>query len=106
MDALTGQQIAPPNVLLLWVNHANSDILADAHDPNNLYYAVMVQLWGEGSGRLMRDGQVYDIKWVRENPQQPNDLLLILDSQGQQIPFRPGPTWIQLVRPDAAVQID
>ena len=106
MDALTGQQIAPSNVLMLWVNHADSDILADAHDPANPYYAVLVQLWGEGTGRLLRDGQVYDIRWVRENPQQPNDRLLILDGQGQQIPFRPGPTWIQLVRPDGNVQID
>ena len=54
----------------------------------------------------MRDGQIYDIKWVRENPQQPNDRLIFLDGQGQQIPLRPGPSWIQLVRPDANIQID
>ena len=68
-------------------------------------YAVAIQLWGQGTGKLMRDGQVYDIQWVRENAQTANDRLVILDSNGNQIPFRPGPTWIQLVRPDGNVQI-
>jgi hypothetical protein len=106
IDELTGQQLAPSNVLLLYANHANSDILADAHDPNHPWYAVLVQLWGQGSGKLFRDGQVYDIQWVRQDAQGPNDRLLILDSQGNQIPFRPGTTWIQLTRPGANVQIN
>jgi hypothetical protein len=106
MDELTGRQIAPSNVLLLYVNHSNSDILADAHDPAHPWYAVLIQLWGQGSGKLLRNGRVYDIQWVRENAQAPNDRLLVLDSQGNQIPFRPGQTFIQLVRPDADVQID
>jgi hypothetical protein len=105
IDALTGQQIAPANVLLLYANHANSDILADAHDPDHPWYAVLVQLWGQGSGKLFRDGQVYDIQWVRHDAQGSNDRLVVLDGQGRQIPFRPGPTWIQLTRPGANVQI-
>jgi hypothetical protein len=106
IDALTDEQIAPSNVLVLWVNHVNSDILADNHDPNNPWYSVSIQLWGEGPAKLLRDGQVYDAKWVRENPQQANDRLIIVDSEGKQIPFRPGTTWIQLVRLDGNVQID
>jgi hypothetical protein len=106
VDELTGQQIAPSNVLVLYVNHVNSDILADNHDPNHPWYAVSIQLWGNGSARLMRDGRVYDVKWVREDAQQGGDRLLILDDQGKQVPLRPGPTWIQLVRMDANVQID
>jgi hypothetical protein len=106
MDELTGRQIAPSNVLLIYANHSNSDILADAHDPAHPWYAVLVQLWGQGSGKLFRDGRAYDIQWVRADAQAPNDRLLILDSQGNQIPFRPGQTFIQLVRPDANVQIN
>ena len=34
MDALTNEQIAPANVMVLYVNHVDTDILADAHDPN------------------------------------------------------------------------
>ena len=38
--------------------------------------------------------------------QGPGDRLLILDGSGNQIPFKPGTTWIQLTRPGANVQID
>jgi len=58
MDELTGDQVAPANVLVLYANHVDTDILADAHDPNNLWYAVSIQLWGQGPAKLLRDGQV------------------------------------------------
>ncbi len=105
-DALTGVQIAPSNVLVLYANHVNSDIAADTHNPDNIFYSVIIQLWGEGSGKLLRDGKVYDIRWVRENPQQSNDRLILLDGAGNRVPLRPGPTWIQLVRFNGNVQID
>ena len=54
----------------------------------------------------MRDGKVYDIRWIRENPQQANDRLVFLDGAGNKIPLRPGQTWIQLVRPDGEMQIN
>jgi hypothetical protein len=106
IDELTGQQIAPSNVLILYANHANSDILADEHDPQHPWYAVLIQLWGSGSGKLFRDGKAYDLQWVRHDAQGENDRLLILDASGNQLPFRPGSTWIQLTRPGANVQID
>jgi hypothetical protein len=43
---------------------------------------------------------------MRENPQKDDDRLIFVDAGGVQIPFRPGPTWIQLVRPDGNVTID
>jgi hypothetical protein len=106
IDEFTGQQIGPPNVLVLYVNHVNSDIAADMHDPARIWYSVIIQLWGEGRGVLLRDGRAYDVKWVRRDPQQEGDRLLIVDERGHKVPLRPGPTWIQLVRLDAAVQID
>jgi hypothetical protein len=98
VDELTGEQIAPSNVVVIYVNHVDTDIAADTHDPNHTWFAVSIQLWGTGSAKVMRDGQVFDVTWVRENPQQDGDRLLFRDSQGNQIPFRPGTTWIQLVR--------
>jgi hypothetical protein len=105
MDELTGEQVAPANVLVLYANHVDTDILADAHDPNNPWYALSIQLWGQGKAKMLRDGQVYDATWVRENPQQETDRLIVVDGAGKQIPFRPGPTWIQLVRLDGKVEI-
>jgi hypothetical protein len=106
MDAATGQQIAPANVLVLYANHVDTDIAADTHDPERTWYSVSIQLWGTGPAKLLRDGQVYEGKWIREDPQQANDRLIIVDDQGEQIPFRPGTTWIQLVRLDAQVELD
>lgn len=106
VDALTGEQIAPANVLLIYANHVDTDIAADEHDPDQTWYSVSIQLWGTGPAKLLRDGQVYDATWVREDPQGPNDRFLIRDQSGNQIPFRPGSTWIQIVRYNADVTID
>jgi hypothetical protein len=105
-DDLTGEQIAPANVLVLYANHVNTDILADNHDPKNPWYALSIQLWGQGAAKLFRDGRVYEVRWVRENPQQADDRLTVVDGQGVQVPFHPGPTWIQLVRLESDVQVD
>jgi len=104
-DAVTDEQIAPSNVLVLYANHVDTDIAADMHDPNKTWYSVSIQLWGTGPAQLFRDGKVYEATWVRENPQTPDDRLIIVDGKGQQIPFRPGKTWIQLVRLDGNVTV-
>jgi hypothetical protein len=104
-DAVTDEQIAPSNVLILYANHVDTDIAADMHDPNKTWYSVSIQLWGSGPAQLFRDGKVYEAKWVRENPQEPDDRLIVVDGEGHQIPFRPGKTWIQLVRLDGNVTV-
>jgi hypothetical protein len=104
-DAATDEQIAVSNVLVLYANHVDTDIAADTHDPNHTWYSVSIQLWGSGPAKLFRDGRVFEAKWVRENPQEPDDRLIVIDEEGDQIPFRPGKTWIQLVRLDAAVTV-
>jgi len=105
VDALTDEQIAPTNVIVLYVNHVDTDILADEHDRDRPWYSVSIQLWGQGPGKLLRDGQVYDLTWIRENPQQEDDRLIFVDDQAEQIPLRPGTTWIQLVRLNGVVEI-
>ena len=98
-------KVPESNVLVLYVNHVDTDIAADMHDPNKTWYSVSIQLWGTGRAQLFRDGKVYEATWVRENPQTPDDRLIVVDEEGQQIPFRPGKTWIQLVRLDGNVTV-
>jgi len=105
-DALTGKQIAPSNVLVFYVNHVDTDILVDQHNPSHPWYSLEIQLWGQGPARLFRDGRVYECQWLRQNPQQAGDRLVVVDAQGKQMPFHPGPTWIELVRLDAKIRID
>ena len=106
IDELTGEQVAPANVVVIYVNHVDTDIAADEHDPNHTWYSVSIQLWGQGPAKMLRDGQVYDCTWVRENPQKEDDRLILRDSKGNQMPFHPGTTWIQLVRLDGKVTIE
>lgn len=106
IDEIDGEQVAPSNVVLIYVNHVDTDILVDEHDPTQAWYAVSIQLWGTGPAKIFRDGKVYDATWVRENPQKENDRLIFRDDKGKQVPFHPGTTWIQLVRLDANVTID
>jgi hypothetical protein len=106
IDALTGEQIAPANVVVLYANHVDTDIAADEHDPDKTWYSVSIQLWGVGPARVLRDGLIYEAQWVREDPQGPADRLILLDSKGMQIPLHPGTTWIQIVRLNGDVQVD
>ena len=106
IDELVDEQIAPENVVVLFVNHVDTDIAADKHDPKHIWYAISIQLWGQGPAKIFRDGKVYDATWIRENPQQENDRLIFIDGNGNQVPFRPGQTWIQLVRLDGRVIIE
>jgi hypothetical protein len=62
-------------------------------------------LWGQGPAKLFRDGKVYEGTWIRENPQQETDRLILVDGEGKQIPLRPGTTWVQLMRLGSAVEI-
>jgi hypothetical protein len=106
IDDLTDEQIAPANVLVLYAHHADTDIAADTHDPNHTWYSISIQLWGEGPAKLLRDGKLYEGKWVRVDPQGAGDRLIVVDGEGAQIPFRPGATWIQVVRLNGNVQIE
>lgn len=106
VDEVNGQQIAPSNVVVIYVNHVDTDIPADTHDVNQTWFAVSIQLWGQGPAKILRDGKVYDATWIRENPQQDNDRLILVDGKGNQIPFHPGKTWVQLVRLDGNAKIE
>jgi hypothetical protein len=92
-DELTGEQIAARNVVVLWANHLETDIVEDSTGPR-VYYSIEIQLWGEGRAMVFRDGQAFEGKWVR--PNRP-DLVRFVDHAGNPIPLKPGNTWIQVV---------
>ena len=92
-DELTGEQIAARNVVVLWANHLDTDIVEDSTGPR-VYYSIEIQIWGEGQAIVFRDGQAFEGEWVR--PQR-NDLVRFVDDVGSPIPLKPGNTWIQVV---------
>ena len=92
-DELTGEQIAARNVVVLYANHLETDIVEDSTGPR-IYYSIEIQLWGEGRAIVFRDGQAFEGRWVR--PQRP-DMIRFVDDTGNPIPLKPGNTWIQVV---------
>jgi len=92
-DELTGEQIAARNVVAIYANHLDTDIVEDSTGPR-IYYSIEIQIWGEGRAIVFRDGQAFEGKWVR--PQR-SDLVRFVDDAGNPIPLKPGNTWIQIV---------
>jgi len=99
-DELTGKQLTASNVIVLFANHVETPILEDTHGGG--HYSIQIQLWGEGPARILRDGQIYELKWSRSNRQ---DLVTFIDSQGNRFPLKPGNSWIQLVPLDFPIEV-
>jgi hypothetical protein len=101
-DELTGEQIAARNVVVLYANHLETDIVEDSTGPR-IYYSIEIQIWGEGKAIVFRDGQAFEGKWVRPQRQ---DLIRFLDDAGNPIPLKPGNTWIQVVPLDFEIEVE
>jgi hypothetical protein len=92
LDALTGEQLAFENVVVVIANHVDTDIIEDTY---SMAPSIQIQLWGTGPAILFRDGQAYQGLWARPERE---DMLVLRDETGQiPIPLRPGQTWVQLV---------
>ncbi len=57
---------------------------------------------GQGAVKILRDGKVYEGKWLRADRHAPFQLV---DAQGNDIPLKPGNSWWQIVPSDMAVAI-
>jgi len=102
LDELTGEQIAVDNVVVLYAHHVETDILEDSTGPKP-YYSIQIQLWGEGTARLFRNGEMFEGKWVRHHRE---DLVTFYGMTGEPMLFKPGKTWFQLVPLGYEVKID
>ena len=91
-DELTGQQITAANIVLVYANHVETDILEDLVGGG--HYSIEIQVWGEGPVQIVRDGQVYNGSWIRQARE---DMLSFRDAAGQPLALKPGNSWYQLV---------
>jgi hypothetical protein len=91
-DELTGQQITAANIVLIYANHVETDILEDLVGGG--HYSIEIQVWGEGPVQIVRDGQVYNGSWIRQARE---DMLSFRDATGQPLALKPGNSWYQLV---------
>ncbi len=93
-DRLTNQPIAFDNVVILFVTHEVYS--TDSH--GNKIYDILFS--GSGDGYAFRDGQAYQVKWQRND----TDVVSLTNPDGTPFPFKPGPTWFEVVGVNSAVQ--
>ncbi len=98
LEALTKQQIAADNVIILYAEHKTTDIVEDTNGAT----AIDIVLSGSGRAQLCRDGVVVDCRWEQKTE---HGLIQYYDNTGKLIPLRPGKTWIQLVPTDYSVTV-
>jgi len=91
-DALTGQQLTTANVILVYANHVETDILEDLVAGG--HYSIEIQIWGEGRAQIIRDGHIFDGQWTRWARE---DMLSFFDDAGDPLPLKPGNSWFQIV---------
>lgn len=95
LDGNTLEQVHAQNIVLVFPIHAfDADICEEIRNDTCAHLSVQVQLWGSGSGIVLRDGQRYDVTWKREGR---NDMLTFYDSAGNPFPLQIGNTWVQVV---------
>lgn len=95
IDALTGEQVSAANVIIISPIHVeDATICEQIVNDQCTHLSIQVQLWGSGTGLLLRDGQQFDVTWHREAR---NDSLTLTDADGTPVPLQIGNIWVQLV---------
>lgn len=94
-DGNTGEQVSAANVVVIAPFHVeDASICEEIRNDQCVALSVEIQLWGTGTGFVLRDGQKYDVTWHRENR---NDMLTFTDANGEPFPLKIGNIWVQLV---------
>ena len=91
-DYLTGEQLAFSNVVIVYANHIETDILEDTWGGGHM--SIEIQIWGSNSALVLRDGKMLQGHWKREAR---GDMLTFWDGAGNPLPLKPGNTWFQMV---------
>jgi hypothetical protein len=86
-----GQQVAPPNVVILFLHYGTS--VADSRSPQALSV-------GSGTGEVLTYGREIDIHWTRTSSRSP---FLFATLDGRPFALPPGRTWVALPQVGSAV---
>ena len=91
-DATTGDQITAANVIIVFANHVYTDILEDTWGGGHM--SIEVQLWGQGSVLVFRDGEMFPGIWKRTER---DEMLTFYYGDETPLPLKPGNSWLQMV---------
>jgi hypothetical protein len=91
-DAVNGQHLTASNIVVLYANHVTTDIPEDFGNGGHCGYEI--QIWGSGPARLFRDGQSYELTWVRFIQA---DVIGLVGPDNQVFALKPGTTWFEII---------
>ncbi len=100
LDRLTGRQLLFENVIVLFAEHQRV---------RHLQFDIQLGIGQGGYAWLLRDGQLYAIRWSTASREWERKTGLprpihFTDAQGNLIPLKPGHTWIHLMTPNSVVR--
>ncbi len=99
IDGNTGQQVTAANVVIMEVQHDQTDLVEDVVNS----YSVRTYIAGrEGPATVIRDGVAIQGRWRALDA---FSGLELVDAAGNPIPLKPGQTWFQVVPPNYGVTI-
>ncbi len=90
LDKPTGAQIAPKNVVVMFVSYDSSDF----GEEYGLGGRDVMQLIGDGKAVVLRDGQAVTGRWTKADE---SSRTMFVDDNGQPISFNRGQTWIEII---------
>lgn len=91
-DALTGEQISAENVIVVYANHLETDILEDTWGGGHM--SIQIQVWGTGPVLVFRDGTMINGQWSRQDR---HEMMTFTYGDQVPLPLKPGNHWVQLV---------
>lgn len=92
-DALTGKQLAFENVVVISALHYEVDLFPEKYFGTEK--SIYIELQGQGSMSLLRDGQLYDGIWHRREAE---SMFSFTDLNGNTLYLKPGKTFFQIIR--------
>lgn len=90
LDKPTGNQIAPKNVIIMYISYESDD----SGEDYGLGGRDIMQLVGEGKAVIMRDGEAITGRWTKAST---SSRTYFLDGEGRPVEFNRGQTWIEII---------
>lgn len=94
-DAADGEQVWVDNLVIIEVPHVERP---DLFPPGANYTSLGVELWGQGRTYVIRDGELFQGFWRRNENRVSGQALQLIYGDNTPIMLKPGRTWVTVVR--------
>jgi len=94
LDRLDGEQLWADNLIIIEVPHERRP---DLFPPGANYESLEIQIWDQGRAYVMREGNLYQGFWRRQN-ENDGSALQVIYGNNTPIMLKPGRTWVSVVR--------